>query len=222
MSVVLVLVASIAQGVTGWLGWYVTVYRLNEKRRMLYGALFAGATLIGICATVLGAYRADKAMDLMRAKMHVDDVSFSTPSGESTIRIGLPLRARAKATNRGALSVKNLAVACELTISSMPLSAGREKLLFGKLSIHQKERLQQPNGNEVLAGADQIFECWSEDDKALSRTDIDDLENGRSLVYITILMQYGDNVGSGLTTKNCEFVFIKTPKYPVDCSNNNS
>ena len=56
-DIALPVLAAFAQGLTGFLGWRVTVDGVQEERKKLYEWLFALASLIGIVSVGIAAYR---------------------------------------------------------------------------------------------------------------------------------------------------------------------
>jgi hypothetical protein len=56
-DIALPVLAALAQGLTGFLGWRVTVDGVKEERKKLYEWLFAIASLVGVVSVGIAAYR---------------------------------------------------------------------------------------------------------------------------------------------------------------------
>lgn len=234
VDVVLALIAATAQAVTGYLGWAASVDRIKKGRKTLYRGVFVFATICGIISTVAAAHRAVNLVNELHAKMHVDDFRFQSPRGDIVdpdfSLIGRQLAGVVTSTNRGALPVQHLRAACEVTITPV-LSPADEDRLFDQLSVDQKDRLEQPNQNEVLQGDNQKFACLTKDRAPLTEEQFKQLTEGvngkLSVLYVTLLMRYTDKLGKDLTTENCwHFYFGRVGsvpgfKTPLDYLNHN-
>jgi hypothetical protein len=213
-DVVLVLVAACGQGLTGYLGWRVTNDGVNPKRKKFYEAIFGIATACGILATVGIAYRNMNLLEQLHAKLHVDSIILKRPRPEW-------LAGMASMTNRGAVPAKNLAVACELTISPV-MKPEDEDRLFEEMIHENKQRLSQRNGNEVLQGDNQQAGCVTRNpNRKLSPEEVIGIDKGTLVVYEMLLATYDDKIDKGLTTELCGHVYVNDPIHVVDCLNHN-
>lgn len=78
-EIALPVLAAIAQGLTGFLGWRVTVDGVSPKRKKLYEWLFVLASLTGIIAVGVAAHRSVDLIGELHGKMHVDGFRFLLP-----------------------------------------------------------------------------------------------------------------------------------------------
>jgi len=78
-DIALPVLAAFAQGLTGFLGWRVTVDGVKQERRVLYEWLFALASIVGIVSVGIAAYRGSQiSRDLAEIK-----------SGQLTVNQGI-------------------------------------------------------------------------------------------------------------------------------------
>jgi len=56
-DIALAVLAASAQGLTGFLGWRVAVDAVPQRQKALYGRLFVIASVVGIAAVGIAAYR---------------------------------------------------------------------------------------------------------------------------------------------------------------------
>src|SRR6266852_5998549 len=97
-DVALPVLAAIAQVLTGFLGWRVTVDGVREERKKVYEWLFALASLIGIVAVGVAAYRgsqishdlADLKNEQMAANAGIQHIENTPPSVTVNPQINLP------------------------------------------------------------------------------------------------------------------------------------
>jgi hypothetical protein len=90
--------AAIAQGLTGFLGWRVTVDGVREERKKVYEWLFALASLIGIVAVGIAAYRgtqishdlADLKQGQQKANIGIQHIESTPPSVTFNPQITIP------------------------------------------------------------------------------------------------------------------------------------
>jgi hypothetical protein len=229
LDVVIAVVAAATQATTGFLGWRVTVSGVPQdaRRKRIYECIFIIAAVVGVLAAGLAAHRSTNLIGELHAKMHIDKVFFySPPDGALGPVIGRELTAMLQATNRGALPVGHLRDACELTISPV-LNPPDEDRLFDRLALDQKQRLEQPNDNEVLQGDNVSLPCVTRDRKTvLTKEQFDELKgmNGRRptlVIYVTYLLRYEDKLGKELSTEGCWHAYIDQPDHILNCLKHN-
>lgn len=96
--------AAIAQAVTSFLGWRVTVDGVKKERKRLYEFIFIAAAVCGIIATIVAASRTANLVGQLHGKMHIDQFWFAIPGGQANnpmVAVGREVTGIARSTNRG-------------------------------------------------------------------------------------------------------------------------
>jgi hypothetical protein len=125
-DIALPVLAAIAQGLTGFLGWRVTVDGVRAERKKVYEWLFAIASLVGIVSVGIAAYR-----------------------GSQISRDLADLRSGQQATNQGIQEIKNTPPIVNVAPPIVNIPPVNAPLPTANVAMDKIESAMQVKRNEV-------------------------------------------------------------------------
>ena len=223
-DIALAVLAAIAQGVTGWLGWSVTMDGVQQNRQKLYKGLFAVASIVGIASVGVTAYRAatvnENASSQLHARFRASTLNFEPlkDSGDSSpILPNHPIGALVRLVNIGGLPANEIKATCQLTVSPV-LSEADENALFEKA----QEIPALPSKNEVVQGDSIDVFCFTAKNVTVSEEQYRgliqrDVNPQKQVVYVTVVAKFTDRIGEAPVYELCGHVFAGYWKEMVYC-----
>ncbi len=197
-----VAVAAVAQALSGYLGWRVTVDGVREERQKRYEIVFVACAALGVLATVLTAYRGSNIAaelsgidrEISTLARHAEMVFVTFTSDEPELFVGKPAGFNVTYRNAGNATANNVAgfgrVFLVPNVKDETQRANIEK--FQTEWALARDRVAK---GTVPPGGMNLLTFTARGDRPITSADMDALKDGSEYLLIITSLEFEDQTG---------------------------
>jgi hypothetical protein len=202
LDVIIGVLSALAQFVTAFLGWQVTVKPIGHydaRKKRMYKVGFVAAGIIGILAVGLATYRANDASERLAAALGVRKPDLTgSPAGKLRFSLdsalaGRPIAVTMRNQNTGLIDARNVKGFALVEIYD---GGGDIHTFCGDLEEHLRNLVnmgQTANGQTVSVGKDYVVQVSG---RTISSDEAELIQAGELGVYVAGFYSYSGDVQS--------------------------